>query len=81
MLLLQLLQQALQAAPSQKASKVLSPAAATEQHSTEEQAWSVDLANAICQQVGHTLLRFVSRVLLCALRHCLHFLRHASHVH
>ena len=53
-LLLQLLQQALLTAPTQKAAKVLG--SANDGGKIEQQAWSVELANAICQQVDHTCL-------------------------
>lgn len=50
-LLLQLLQQALEAAPQQKPAAVVQ--GSTLAQNVEDQAWPVDLANAICQQVGY----------------------------
>lgn len=50
-LLLQLLQQALEAAPQQKPAAVVQGSILAQ--NVEDQAWPVDLANAICQQVGN----------------------------
>lgn len=49
-LLLQLLQRALEAAPDQQGAAVVLDSAVPQNDS--EKAWSVNLANAICQQVG-----------------------------
>ena len=49
-LLLQLLQQALEAAPQQKPAAIMQDS--TFAQNDEGQAWPVELANAICQQVG-----------------------------
>ena len=51
-LLLQLLQRALEAAPDQQGATVVLDSAVSQSDNDNDKAWPVDLANAICQQVG-----------------------------